>query len=98
MLSSDADSDVLADYVLALLRHDQGEEEVKNLCVEQLDDFLRERMFRNFPIFFFLLVCWYKLASVILPSRGNILTNYRSTQTPETLLMMCLLLYARKVS
>ena len=51
LLSSDADSDVLADYVLALLRHEQGEEEVKSLCVEQLDDFLRERMFRDFPIF-----------------------------------------------
>ena len=41
--SSDADSDVLADYVLALLRHDQGEHEVKGLCIEQLEDFLRER-------------------------------------------------------
>ncbi|KAI5783160.1 hypothetical protein DFH27DRAFT_276175 [Peziza echinospora] len=39
---SDADSDVLADYVLALLRHEQGEAEVKKLCVDQLDDFLRE--------------------------------------------------------
>ncbi|KAI5781448.1 hypothetical protein EDC01DRAFT_238266 [Geopyxis carbonaria] len=39
---SDADSDVLADYVLALLRHDQSAEEVKTLCVDQLDDFLRE--------------------------------------------------------
>lgn len=39
---SDADSDVLADYVLALLRHDQAEEEVKQLCVDQLDDFLKE--------------------------------------------------------
>lgn len=42
--SSDADSDVLADYVLALLRHEQAEEEVKRLCVEQLEDFLQERM------------------------------------------------------
>jgi RNA-binding protein 26 len=41
--SSDADSDVLADYVLALLRHDQVDDEVKKLCIEQLDDFLRER-------------------------------------------------------
>ena len=39
---SDADSDVLADYVLALLRHEQGADEVRRLCVEQLDDFLRE--------------------------------------------------------
>lgn len=43
--SSDADSDVLADYVLALLRHDQVDDEVKKLCIEQLDDFLRERNF-----------------------------------------------------
>jgi RNA-binding protein 26 len=42
--SSDADSDVLADYVLALLRHDQGADEVKQLCVDQLDDFLKERL------------------------------------------------------
>ncbi|EWC43382.1 hypothetical protein DRE_07709 [Drechslerella stenobrocha 248] len=39
---SDADSDVLADYVLALLRHDQSENEVRQMCVDQLDDFLRE--------------------------------------------------------
>ncbi|CCX30959.1 Similar to Uncharacterized RNA-binding protein C902.04; acc. no. Q9USP9 [Pyronema omphalodes CBS 100304] len=40
---SDADSDVLADYVLALLRHDhQSRDEVKALCIEQLEDFLRE--------------------------------------------------------
>ncbi|TGZ77082.1 hypothetical protein EX30DRAFT_398842 [Ascodesmis nigricans] len=39
---SDADSDVLADYVLALLKHDQADQEVERLCVEQLDDFLRE--------------------------------------------------------
>ena len=45
VVSSDADSDVLADYVLALLRHEQGEAEVKKLCVDQLDDFLREREF-----------------------------------------------------
>ncbi|CUS13526.1 unnamed protein product [Tuber aestivum] len=39
---SDADSDVLADYVLALLRHDQTQEEVQKLCIEQLDDFLHD--------------------------------------------------------
>ncbi|KAF3942321.1 hypothetical protein ABW19_dt0206759 [Dactylella cylindrospora] len=39
---SDADSDVLADYVLALLRHEQSEDEVKQMCIDQLDDFLRE--------------------------------------------------------
>jgi len=30
--------------VLALLRHDQSKDEVKQLCIEQLDDFLRERL------------------------------------------------------
>lgn len=40
---SDADSDVLADYVLALLKHEQGDDEVERLCIDQLDDFLRER-------------------------------------------------------
>ncbi|KAF8461682.1 hypothetical protein BDZ91DRAFT_369450 [Kalaharituber pfeilii] len=44
---SDADSDVLADYVLALLRHEGGEPEVKKFCIDQLDDFLREHT-RNF--------------------------------------------------
>ncbi|KAF3917330.1 hypothetical protein ABW21_db0200485 [Orbilia brochopaga] len=39
---SDADSDVLADYVLALLRHEQSESEVRQMCVDQLDDFLRD--------------------------------------------------------
>ncbi|KAI9769759.1 MAG: hypothetical protein M1840_003752 [Geoglossum simile] len=39
---SDADSDVLADYVLALLRHDQPVEEVRKLCIDQLEDFLKD--------------------------------------------------------
>ncbi|KAI9842834.1 MAG: hypothetical protein M1837_006855 [Sclerophora amabilis] len=39
---SDADSEVLADYVLALLRQDSPQEEVRKLCVEQLEDFLKE--------------------------------------------------------
>ncbi|KAI9789414.1 MAG: hypothetical protein M1816_006074 [Peltula sp. TS41687] len=39
---SDADSDVLADYVLALLRHDSPEAEVRTLCIEQLEDFLKD--------------------------------------------------------
>lgn len=42
--SSDADSDVLADYVLALLRHDSPQAELRKLCIEQLEDFLKERM------------------------------------------------------
>lgn len=39
--ASDADADILADFVLALLKHDQGREQVRQLCVEQLADFLR---------------------------------------------------------
>jgi hypothetical protein len=40
--SSDADSDVLADYVLALIRADTSEPELKANAVENLDDFLKE--------------------------------------------------------
>ncbi|KAJ5434878.1 hypothetical protein N7491_005473 [Penicillium cf. griseofulvum] len=39
---SDADSDVLADYVLALVRSDAPAEEIKKVSVENLEDFLRE--------------------------------------------------------
>ncbi|KAI9887216.1 MAG: hypothetical protein M1823_000964 [Watsoniomyces obsoletus] len=39
---SDADSDVLADYVLALLRHESPEDQVRQLCIEQLEDFLKD--------------------------------------------------------
>lgn len=35
---------MLADYVLALLRHEHEDEEVKQLCDDQLDDFLKDRM------------------------------------------------------
>jgi len=48
---SDADSDVLADYVLALLRHDQPVEEVRKLCIDQLEDFLKDRMLHQTSIF-----------------------------------------------
>lgn len=41
-LSSDADSDVLADYVLALIRSDAPDEEIRKTSVENLEDFLRE--------------------------------------------------------
>lgn len=40
--SSDADSDVLADYVLALIRSDAPDDEIKQTSVENLEDFLRE--------------------------------------------------------
>lgn len=40
--SSDADSDVLADYVLALISSDAPDDEIKQTSVENLEDFLRE--------------------------------------------------------
>ena len=39
---SDADPDVLADYVLALLRHDGDISDVRKLCEEEIPDFLKE--------------------------------------------------------
>lgn len=42
--SSDADADVLADYVLALLRHDGDVEAIRKLFEEEIPDFLREGM------------------------------------------------------
>ncbi|KAL4874667.1 hypothetical protein BJY04DRAFT_10525 [Aspergillus karnatakaensis] len=39
---SDADSDVLADYVLALIRTDAPDDEIRTASVENLEDFLRE--------------------------------------------------------
>jgi RNA-binding protein 26 len=38
---SDADADVLADYVLALLRHDGDTETVRSLCMVEIPDFLQ---------------------------------------------------------
>lgn len=43
LYSSDADSDVLADYVLALVRSEDPDEQVKSNCLENLEDFLRDR-------------------------------------------------------
>ncbi|KAI2620607.1 hypothetical protein GGR54DRAFT_639639 [Hypoxylon sp. NC1633] len=40
--TSDADADVLADYVLALLRHDGDVESIRRLFEEEIPDFLRE--------------------------------------------------------
>lgn len=39
---SDADADVLADYVLALLRHDGDVDTVRQLCEHEIPDFLKE--------------------------------------------------------
>jgi hypothetical protein len=43
--SSDADSDVLADYVLALIGTEAPADEIKRNSVENLEDFLRERAY-----------------------------------------------------
>ncbi|KAK0102972.1 hypothetical protein ONS96_005589 [Cadophora gregata f. sp. sojae] len=40
--TSDADADVLADYVLALLRHDGDVQAVRQLCEAEIPDFLKE--------------------------------------------------------
>ncbi|POS71102.1 hypothetical protein DHEL01_v210507 [Diaporthe helianthi] len=40
--TSDADADVLADYVLALLHSDDGSEDVKLKCMSEMDNFLTE--------------------------------------------------------
>ena len=42
--SSDADSDVLADYVLALIRADTPEPELRANAIENLEDFLKDRL------------------------------------------------------
>ncbi|KAK2740548.1 hypothetical protein FQN57_006052 [Myotisia sp. PD_48] len=42
---SDADSDVLADYVLALIQSDAPDAEIRKASVENLEDFLKESMF-----------------------------------------------------
>ncbi|KAG0372884.1 hypothetical protein BGX24_012449 [Mortierella sp. AD032] len=39
---SDADPAMLADYIIALLKHDKENEELKELCVSQLEDFLQQ--------------------------------------------------------
>jgi RNA-binding protein 26 len=38
--SSEADPDVLSDYILALLRHNQPPSEVRTTCITQLADFM----------------------------------------------------------
>ncbi|KAI0161883.1 hypothetical protein GGR52DRAFT_561434 [Hypoxylon sp. FL1284] len=40
--TSDADDDVLADYVLAILRHDGDVESIRKIFEEEITDFLRE--------------------------------------------------------
>jgi RNA recognition motif. (a.k.a. RRM, RBD, or RNP domain) len=52
--SSDADSDVLADYVLALLRADDSDDEVRQNCEDNLRDFLRDGSLHSCHISFYL--------------------------------------------
>ncbi|QPH16247.1 hypothetical protein C2857_000843 [Epichloe festucae Fl1] len=40
--TSDADADVLAEYVIALLKHDGNKESVRTLCEQEIPDFLTE--------------------------------------------------------
>lgn len=40
--SSDADADVLAEYVIALLKHDGDAGAVRKLCEQEIPDFLSE--------------------------------------------------------
>ncbi|KAG0044824.1 hypothetical protein BGZ83_009901 [Gryganskiella cystojenkinii] len=41
-LISDADPGMLADYTIALLKHDKNTTELKALCISQLEDFLQQ--------------------------------------------------------
>lgn len=50
--ADEVDAEVLADYVLALLKHDGDVESVRETCVASLPDFLGEGLFLCF--FFFL--------------------------------------------
>ncbi|TPX30309.1 hypothetical protein SmJEL517_g06107 [Synchytrium microbalum] len=40
---SEADPNVLADYVLVLLKHDQPIQDLRTTCLDQLEDFLKEQ-------------------------------------------------------
>lgn len=42
--SSDADSEVLADYVIALVTDNLPDEELRKRCLENLEDFLGDSM------------------------------------------------------
>lgn len=44
---SDADSDVLADYVLALVRAETAEPELRLSAIANLEDFLQGSTYRN---------------------------------------------------
>lgn len=53
---SDSDPGALADYMLALLRHEKPRDELKAFCINQLGDFLHERkprFIRQVILYFF---------------------------------------------
>lgn len=45
---SDADSDVFAEYVIALLKHDGDQAAIRKVCEEEIPDFLNEGSFRMY--------------------------------------------------
>lgn len=45
--SCDADPSALAKYVVALVKKDKSEKELKALCIDQLDVFLQKGNFEN---------------------------------------------------
>lgn len=46
--SSDADSEVLAEYIIALLKHDGDKKSIRELCEREIPDFLNEGTRRLF--------------------------------------------------
>lgn len=46
--SCDADPSALAKYVVALVKKDKSEKELKALCIDQLDVFLQKGKFKSF--------------------------------------------------
>lgn len=56
---SDADSDVLADYVLALLRSDAPDEEIRKNSIENLEDFLKPSRYQSWNGVQLLILTYY---------------------------------------
>jgi hypothetical protein len=51
--SCDADPSALAKYVLALVKKDKSEKELKAVCIDQLDVFLQKGKIFGFNILFY---------------------------------------------
>jgi RNA-binding protein 26 len=56
LYSCDADPDVLAQYVLALLKNNKPSSELKVSVIEQLEDFLKDRKLHYFSIIMLALI------------------------------------------